>query len=63
MPWFPRNISELDRNANKIQEAGAELKSDHPVRAFYKYEFVNDLMWYFGRYIASIRAMVYIIKS
>ena len=32
VPWFPKNISELDRNANKILEAGGELKSDHPVR-------------------------------
>ena len=34
VPWFPKNISELDRNANKVLEAGGELKSDHPVCSY-----------------------------
>lgn len=33
--WFPLKIKDLDKFANKdrIQEGGAELKADHPVRA------------------------------
>jgi phenylalanine-4-hydroxylase len=30
VPWFPRNIRELDRFANQILSYGAELDSDHP---------------------------------
>ncbi|KAL3884241.1 hypothetical protein ACJMK2_030459 [Sinanodonta woodiana] len=28
--WFPRRIEELDRFANKVLSAGAELQADHP---------------------------------
>ena len=30
VPWFPRQIAELDRVANNTLEAGVELQSDHP---------------------------------
>jgi phenylalanine-4-hydroxylase len=30
VPWFPRHISELDKVANKVLEAGSDLESDHP---------------------------------
>ncbi|KAK3603535.1 hypothetical protein CHS0354_027955 [Potamilus streckersoni] len=29
-PWFPKRIEELDRFANKVLSAGAELQADHP---------------------------------
>lgn len=29
-PWFPRHISELDRVANKVLEAGKDIEADHP---------------------------------
>ena len=31
VPWFPRNIIELDRFADRVLSYGAELESDHPV--------------------------------
>ena len=31
VPWFPRQIKDLDRFANQILSYGAELDSDHPV--------------------------------
>eukprot|EP00613_Pedinella_sp_CCMP2098_P002058 CAMPEP_0171619018 /NCGR_PEP_ID=MMETSP0990-20121206/15118_1 /TAXON_ID=483369 /ORGANISM="non described non described, Strain CCMP2098" /LENGTH=414 /DNA_ID=CAMNT_0012183985 /DNA_START=153 /DNA_END=1397 /DNA_ORIENTATION=+ len=30
VPWFPRHVSELDRVANRILDAGTDLQSDHP---------------------------------
>lgn len=30
VPWFPRNVSELDHVANKVLEAGVDIESDHP---------------------------------
>jgi phenylalanine-4-hydroxylase len=30
MPWFPRNIADLDRFANQILSYGSELDADHP---------------------------------
>ena len=30
VPWFPRHISELDRIAPRILDAGADLHADHP---------------------------------
>ena len=30
VPWFPRNIQDLDQFANQILSYGAELDSDHP---------------------------------
>ncbi len=30
VPWFPHQISELDRFANRTLDAGMELQSDHP---------------------------------
>jgi len=30
MPWFPRNIADLDRFANQILSYGSELNADHP---------------------------------
>lgn len=30
VPWFPRNIKNLDRFANQILSYGAELNADHP---------------------------------
>lgn len=30
VPWFPRRIDELDRVANHVLEAGADLDADHP---------------------------------
>lgn len=30
IPWFPRNIKEIDEFANHILSYGAELDSDHP---------------------------------
>ena len=31
VPWFPRNIRDLDRFANHILSYGSELDADHPV--------------------------------
>ena len=41
MPWFPRNITELDRFADRVLSYGAELDSDHPVSNCYYYYFVQ----------------------
>ena len=30
VPWFPRHISELDRIANNVFEAGKDIEADHP---------------------------------
>jgi hypothetical protein len=30
VPWFPRDVSELDHVANKVLEAGVDIESDHP---------------------------------
>jgi len=30
VPWFPRHISELNRIATNVLDAGTDLKSDHP---------------------------------
>ena len=30
IPWFPRQIDELDKYANQILSYGNELDSDHP---------------------------------
>ncbi|CAE7407234.1 Pah, partial [Symbiodinium microadriaticum] len=30
VPWFPRHINELDRIANRVLDAGADLEADHP---------------------------------
>ena len=31
VPWFPRNIADLDEFANRICSYGSELDADHPV--------------------------------
>ena len=30
VPWFPRHVSELDKIANKVMEAGKDIEADHP---------------------------------
>ena len=30
VPWFPRDVGELDLVANKTLEAGVDIESDHP---------------------------------
>lgn len=30
IPWFPKNIKDLDRFANQILSYGSELDADHP---------------------------------
>eukprot|EP01039_Chlorochromonas_danica_P004872 gene4872-5340_t len=30
VPWFPRNLGELDKIANRIKDAGSDLHADHP---------------------------------
>ena len=32
VPWFPKNITELDRFADRVLSYGSELDADHPVR-------------------------------
>ena len=35
VPWFPRNIRDLDRFSNHILSYGSELEADHPVSFFF----------------------------
>ena len=30
VPWFPKDVAELDLVANKTLEAGIDIESDHP---------------------------------
>ena len=30
VPWFPKDVAELDLVANKTLEAGVDIESDHP---------------------------------
>ena len=31
VPWFPQKVADLDRFADRVLSAGAELEADHPV--------------------------------
>ena len=39
VPWFPKNIADLDEFANRICSYGAELDADHPVSLVLKIHF------------------------